>query len=250
MKTEILYGYHPVLEAIRSNRRTVFEVYVSNEKRIGRLETIVNLASSSNVPVKRQPASWIQAMVKTASHQGICAKVGPYPLADLSEMLAKADDSDLFLLLLDNIVDPHNLGALIRTAFCVAADGVVIPKDRAAPPTPAVSKSSAGALEHVLLARVTNMTATIKTLKQQGVWVIGLDKDSEVNMFQSDLTGPLALVVGGEEHGIRPLVRQQCDGLISIPQSREVDSLNASAAGAVAMYEAFRQRRWAKSIDS
>jgi 23S rRNA (guanosine2251-2'-O)-methyltransferase len=182
-------------------------------------------------------------MAKTASHQGICAKTGPYPLMSISEMLVKTKNSDPLLILLDNIVDPHNLGALIRTAFCVGADGVVIPKDRSAPPTPAVSKSSAGALEHVLLARVTNMTATIKTLKQQGVWVIGLDKYAEVNIYQSDLTGPMALVVGGEEHGIRPLVRKHCDGLISIPQSPDVDSLNASVAGAVAMYEAFRQRQ-------
>ena len=242
MKTEILYGYHPVLEAIRSGRRKVLEVYVSNEKRIRRLETIENLASSTNVPVKLKPVSRIHSMAKTASHQGICAKVGPYPLMSTSEMLVKTKGSDPFLILLDNIVDPHNLGALVRTAFCVGADGVVIPKDRSAPPTPTVSKSSAGALEHVLLARVTNMTATIKTLKQQGVWVIGLDKYSEANIYQSDLTGPMALVVGGEEHGIRPLVRKQCDGLISIPQSPYVDSLNASVAGAVAMYESFRQR--------
>jgi 23S rRNA (guanosine2251-2'-O)-methyltransferase len=242
MKTEILYGVHPVLEAIRCGRRTVLEVYVANEKRSRRLETIENLALSANVPVKRKPLSWIQATVKTVSHQGICAKTGPYPSVGLAEMLTKTDDRDPFLMLLDNIEDPHNLGALIRTAFCVGADGVVIPKDRSAPPTPAVSKSSAGALEHVLLARVTNMTASIKTLKQQGMWVVGLDKYSEVNIYQSDLTGPMALVVGGEEHGIRPLVRKQCDGLISIPQSPDVDSLNASVAGAVAMYEAFRQR--------
>lgn len=242
MKTEILYGYHPVLEAIRSGRRTVLEIYVSNEKRIGRLETIVQLASSAAIPLRRQPVAWIQAVAKTASHQGIAAKVEPYPFSGFSEILAGTHGLDPFLLLLDNIVDPHNLGALIRTAFCVGADGVVIPKDRAAPPTPAVSKSSAGALEHILLARVTNMTAAITTLKQQGVWVIGLDRQSKTTIYQRDFTGPMALVVGGEEHGIRPLVRRQCDGWVSIPQNRGVDSLNASVAGAVAMYEAFRQR--------
>lgn len=243
MKTEILYGHHPVLEALRAKRRSVMEVCVSDAKRLGRSKEVEDLAESAGVPVKRVPMARIQALADTAQHQGICARVGPYPLADIADMLPGQEGAAPFLILLDNIVDPHNLGALIRTAFCVGAHGVVVPKDRSAPPSPAVSKSSAGVMEHVLLARITNMTATIKILQQQGLWVMGLDKPSGENIYRSDLTGPLALVVGSEERGIRPLVRRQCDRLISIPQSHDVDSLNASVAGAVAMYEAFRQRQ-------
>jgi 23S rRNA (guanosine2251-2'-O)-methyltransferase len=242
MKTEILYGYHPVLEAVRSGRRKILEVCISDEKRIRRLALIEDLASTANIPVRRTSPSRIRSMSKTASHQGVCAKVGPYPLISISEILRNPQGAAPFLMLLDNIVDPHNLGALIRTAFCVGSDGVVIPKDRSAPPTSTVSKSSAGALEHILLSRVTNMTATIKTLKQQDFWVVGLDRESDENIYQSDLTGPMALVVGGEARGIRPLVKKQCDKLISIPQNPDVNSLNASVAGAVAMYEAYRQR--------
>lgn len=241
MKTEIIYGYHPVLEAIRGGRRKVFEIFVPLEKSGDRTADIENRAAGVNVPVSRIALPRLRAMAGTASHQGVCARVGSYEPASLSEILAKAEH-DPFLLLLDGIVDPHNLGALIRTAACAGVDGVVTPKDRSAPPTPAVSKASAGALEHMLLARVTNMVATIKKLKQQGVWVVGLDSASREHIYRCDLKGPLALVVGGEEKGIRPLVATNCDRLASIPQRGNVESLNASAAGAVAMYEAMRQR--------
>jgi len=134
------------------------------------------------------------------------------------------------------------LGALLRTALCAGVDGIVIPKDRSALPTPAVSKASAGALEHSSLARVTNMVNTIKHLKEKGLWILGLDRIAEQSVFSSDLKGSIALVVGGEAKGIRPLVKKHCDMLMSIPQSSRINSLNASAAGAVVMYEAFRQR--------
>ncbi len=146
------------------------------------------------------------------------------------------------LLLLDNVLDPQNLGAIIRTALSVGIDGIIIPKDRSAMPTPAVSKTSAGAIEHVCLIRVTNMVDTIKVLKQQGVWVVGLDKGADKTVYSSDLTGSVAIVIGGEEKGIRPLVKKNCDFLVSIPQIGQVNSLNASVAAAIAMYEAFRQR--------
>ena len=147
------------------------------------------------------------------------------------------------ILLLDNIVDPRNLGALIRTAVCIDTDAVIVPKDRSARPTPIVSKASAGALEHIRLVRVTNMVNTIKALKNGGGWVAGMDRTSDKSIFNNDLTVPVAIVVGGEESGIRPLVKKHCDFLMSIPQTGPVDSLNASVAGAVVMYEVFRQRR-------
>jgi 23S rRNA (guanosine2251-2'-O)-methyltransferase len=151
--------------------------------------------------------------------------------------------SNPFLLLLDNIMDPHNLGALIRTALCVGIDGVIIPKDRSAQPSPTVSKASAGALEHISLSRVTNMVDTIKMLKKNGLWIAGMDKMSTESIFTCDLKGFNAIVIGGEGKGVRPLVKKHCDILLSIPQIGPLDSLNASVAGAVAMYEIFRQRQ-------
>ena len=151
--------------------------------------------------------------------------------------------SNSFLLLLDNIMDPHNLGALIRTALCVGVNGVIIPKDRSAQPTPTVSKSSAGALEHICLSRVTNMVNTITMLKKSGLWIAGMDKISADSIFTCDMKRFNAIVIGGEGKGLRPLVKKNCDMLLSIPQTGPLDSLNASAAGAVVMYEAFRQRR-------
>jgi 23S rRNA (guanosine2251-2'-O)-methyltransferase len=150
------------------------------------------------------------------------------------------------LLLLDQIVDVQNLGSLIRTALCAGAKGVVITRKRAAHPSPAVSKASAGALEHLPVARVANMTEAIKQLKNTGFWIVGLGGRSGRSLFEVDLTGPLALVIGGEQKGIRPLVRRHCDFLAAIPQQGPLDSLNASAAGAVALFEAVRQRRAAR----
>jgi 23S rRNA (guanosine2251-2'-O)-methyltransferase len=147
------------------------------------------------------------------------------------------------LVLLDSIVDPNNLGAIVRTAHCVGADALVVPTDRAVGATPSVSKASAGALEYTRICRVTNLAGTIQMLKKKGVWVAGLAMEGSQTIFQADLNGPLALVVGGEEKGLRPLVRQHCDYLVSIPLRGRVDSLNASAAAAVVLYEAFRQRQ-------
>ena len=185
-----------------------------------------------------------KALVGAVVHQGVAARVSPYPLAAVTDILqtAKGRDGKLFLLMLDNIMDPQNLGALIRTAVCVGINGVILPKDRSAPPTPAVSKASAGALEHINLTRVTNLVNTIKDFKKSGLWIIGLQKDAEQSIYAGDMTGSIAIVIGGEQKGIRPLVKKNCDFLVSIPQQGSVDSLNASVAAAVAMYEALRQR--------
>ena len=152
-------------------------------------------------------------------------------------------DGSGLVLVLDGLVDPRNVGALIRTALCVGVTGVILPKDRSVSMTPAVSMASAGALEHIRLARVTNISETLKQLKFTGFWVAGLDPSVEQSIFEVDLSGPLALVVGSEEKGIRLLVKKNCDFLVSIPQKSRVDSLNVSVAGAVALYETFRQRQ-------
>lgn len=240
--TEILYGYHPVREALRAGRRKLLEICLPKGKSSPRLEELVSLAVAARVPIKQIPMGRIETMAGTQSHQGVCAIVGPYPWNDLSRLLKTTKGVDPFLLLLDHVVDPHNLGALLRTAFCAGLDGVVITKDRSAQPTPAVSKASAGTMEHISLTRVTNMVSTMTTLKESGLWIAGLDKHKGKNIFVTDLTGPMALIIGSEEKGIRPLVKKHCDLMVAIPQIGDVDSLNASVAGGVVMYETYRQR--------
>jgi 23S rRNA (guanosine2251-2'-O)-methyltransferase len=155
-----------------------------------------------------------------------------------------------WLLILDGVVDPQNLGALMRTAVCAGMGAVVLPKDRSARPGPAVSRASAGALEHARLAVVTNIVATIQALKPLGLWIVGLDKDDGQPLFASDLSGPLAIVVGAEGKGIRPLVRRHCDFLVAVPQVGPIDSINASVAGAVVIYESWRQRHSTRRAES
>ena len=241
---EILYGIHPVAEALKAGRREFVEIYLAGEKLSGRVLQTAALAKTRGIPVKKMSAAQLAAIARSEMHQGIGAGVGPYPLVDMDIILNKPADNGRghFLLMLDSILDPHNFGALVRTADAVGIDGIIMPKDRSAPPSPAVSKASSGALEHVLLARVTNMVSTIKELKRQGIWIVGMDRDADRSLFGSDLADSIAFIIGGEEKGIRPLVKQNCDFLVSIPQAGRVESLNASAAGAVVMYEAFRQR--------
>jgi len=241
---ELLYGIHPVTEALRTGRRRFFEIFVVKGRRSERLEQTLALATAAKIPVRELTRSRLQARTNTDENQGIAARVTGYPLVGISEILDRSchGGNDPFILLLDSIVDPHNLGALVRTAFCAGIQGIVIPKDRSAGPVPAASKASAGALEHVHLAKVVNVVNTIRELKKKEIWVAGTDPSAEKNLYTCDLTGPLAIVIGGEEKGIRPLVGNHCDFLMSIPQKGALNSLNASVAGAIVLYEAFRQR--------
>jgi len=243
MKTEILYGFHPVFEALKAGRREFSEIYIIDEKDSKRFEKISGQVKERNIPLKMVKSQQLQRIIGSDLHQGIGARVGEYPFAAFEDILndIQPGNND-FLLLLDNVVDPHNLGALVRTALCVGVSGIIITKDRSASPTPAVSKASAGALEHVMLCKVTNMVGAIKEIKEKGFWVVGMDAGAEKPVFSCELGHQLAIVIGGEGKGIRPLVKTNCDFLVSIPQKGSVSSLNASVAGAVVMYEAFRQR--------
>ena len=195
------------------------------------------------IPLRSLPLER-QTIAGAVSHQGVAARVSAYPLVDAADLLETAISGDRppLLLLLDHVVDPHNLGAIIRTALCAGIDTVILPKDRSAYPSPAVSKVSAGALEYMRVAQVNNIVRVVKMLKDRDLWIVGLDQNAGQSIYNSDLTGAIALVVGGEEKGIRSLVKRNCDFLISIPQTGRVGSLNASVAGAIAMYEAYRQR--------
>ena len=244
MKAEILYGFHPVYEALRAGRRTFHEIYISNQKHAKRIRPITSTLERKDLPITEVSPSRLQTIAGTVSHQGIAARVTAYPLVDVADLLvaAKSAHRPPLLLLLDHIVDPHNLGAIIRTAACAGVDAVILPKDRSAHPSPAVSKISAGALEHVRVALVNNLVRVVKTLKDRDWWIMGLDQNAGQSIYDADLTGAIGLVIGGEERGIRALVKQNCDFLISIPQTGKVAALNASVAGAIVMYESYRQR--------
>jgi 23S rRNA (guanosine2251-2'-O)-methyltransferase len=252
VKSEILYGFHPVYEALVAARRHVFEIFIEKGKASKRHEKIAAIAESRNLPLKMIVSAQIESMAVASAHQGVAARVSAYPLVEMSAILdlVRLAEGAGFLLLLDNILDPHNLGAIIRTASCVGIEGVVIPKDRSVPPTPSVSKTSAGALEHVKMARVNNLVRTVKMLKENGLWIIGMDQTAQQNIYSIDLTGPLAVIIGGEEKGIRPLVKRNCDFLLSIPQIGPIGSLNASVAAAIVLYESFRQRQTLSSEKS
>jgi 23S rRNA (guanosine2251-2'-O)-methyltransferase len=244
VKTEILYGFHPVYEALRAGRRTFHEIYISNQAPTKRIQQITSAVGRKKLPLKEVSPSKLQTIAGAVSHQGIAARVTAYPLVDVADLLeaAKSADRPPLLLLLDHIVDPHNLGAIIRTAVCAGIDAVIIPKDRSAHPSPAVSKVSAGALEYIRVALVNNLVRVVRSLKEREWWIVGLDQNAGQSLYHADLTGAIGLVIGGEEKGIRALVKQNCDFLISIPQTGKVAALNASVAGAIVMYESYRQR--------
>jgi 23S rRNA (guanosine2251-2'-O)-methyltransferase len=240
LKQEVIYGVRPVIEALRSPRREVFEV----REAAGTAE-VAEAAAASGVPVKRVDRARIEELANGGVHQGIVARVGPYQYSGLDEILAAPDP---LVLVLDGVTDPRNLGAILRAADGAGASGVVIPKDRAAGVTAAAVKASAGASEHARVARETNLRRAIDRMKKSGLWVYAAEDEAEreggTPYYALDLTGPVALVLGGEGRGIRRLVREGCDGAVSIPMLGAVGSLNVSVAAAILLYEARRQRGW------
>ena len=237
---EFLYGVNPVMEAFKAKRRKIYELFIVSEKASDKFSEIIKLAGNVNVPVARLSYSELSKLAGTDSHQSVIARVSPYPLVDISELMTNKEDG--LILILDGIEDPQNLGAIARTALCAGADGIIIPKDRAAAPVPSASKASAGALEHIKIAKVTNLVTTIKELQKNSFWIAGLDGDSDSSLYKTDLTSSLGIVIGGEDRGLRDLVRKNCDFVVSIPQKSPFNSLNASVAGAVVVYEVLRQR--------
>lgn len=244
MKTEILYGTHAVREALAAGRREVVEIWVDRSVlSSARLQTILSSAETRRIPVREMKPGQIASLAGTSAHQGVAARASVYGSHDLAEVLNAVRRPALgFFLALDQIVDPHNLGAMLRSALCAGVEAVLVPKDRSAPPTPAVSKISAGALEHIRLVQVTNLVRALEMLKGRGLWAVGLDRSAADSLFSADFNLNLVLVVGGEGRGMRPLVRRTCDRLVSIPQVGPLDSLNASVAAGIALFEIGRQR--------
>jgi len=243
---EILYGRNAVYEALRAGRRRCENVLIAEGiQESGTASRILALAAESGIPIKRIERQQLDRL-GPVNHQGVAAQVESYPYAELDTILSLAQQrKELpFLLLLNCLQDPQNLGTLLRTAEAVAVHGIAIPRHRAAQITPAVSNASAGAVEHLLIAQVTNLVRTMAELKEQGVWILGLEHAPEAQNYREvDLNMPLALVVGSEGRGLSRLVRERCDLLIQLPMRGKVNSLNVSVAGSIALYEAWQQRQ-------
>jgi 23S rRNA (guanosine2251-2'-O)-methyltransferase len=231
---EVVYGVRPVIEALHSDRREVFEVLDA----VGE-KSVASKAAVKRVPVKRVPRQRIEELARGGAHQGVAARVGPYPYSSLKEILATTEP---LVIVLDSVTDPHNLGAVLRAADGAGASGVVLPKDRAVGVTSAAVKASAGASEHVPVARETNLRRALEKMKEAGMWVYALEEAEATAYTDLELSGPVAFVLGSEGRGVRRLVREGCDGAVSIPMRGAVSSLNVSVAAAVLLYEAMRQR--------
>lgn len=241
MKDELVFGVNPVREALRGSRG-VFELYVQTTATDHRLEKILELAQERGVKVIKKERNDLTRLCGSSHHQGMALKVAPFPYADLEDLIATSvrDGASGILLVLDGIQDPHNLGALIRSAACAGANGVIIPRDRACGITPSAEKSSAGAVETIPVAQVTNIAQALETLKKAGYWVYGLEGEAQQSVYELVFSGNVVLVIGSEGEGIRPLVRKQCDVVMAIPQYGGVGSLNASVAGGIALFQVAR----------
>ena len=236
-------GRNAVIEALRAGK-TIDKLYILDGCQDGPMQTIKREARKHDCMVKYVEKERLDQISQTGKHQGVIAVVAAYEYVEVEDILQVAKESGRppFLFLLDGIGDPHNLGAIIRTAYQAGAHGVIIPKNRAVGLTATVARTSAGALNYLPVAKVTNMAKTIEALKKEGIWFACADMDGDV-MYDVNLTGPMGLVIGSEGEGVSRLVREKCDYLVSIPMEGKLDSLNASVAAGVLAYEIVRQRR-------
>lgn len=243
LKNDIIEGRNAVLEALRAGR-AIDKLYIARGETDRALGHIAGLARERGIAVSDCDRRKLDAMSVTKAHQGVIAVCALRSYASLDDILAVAAErgEEPFVVVCDEISDPHNLGAIIRSAECAGAHGVIIPKRRSAGLTAIVDKTSAGAAEHLPVARVPNLPSALEELKRRGVWIYGTAAEGSSPMWSTDLTGSLCLVIGSEGDGIGRLVREKCDFLVSIPLLGRVSSLNASAAAAVLLYEALRQR--------
>lgn len=240
---DILYGLHPVEEALRSGSRKFDHVCVARERHDQRLQRVIDAARQTGVRLRFEPREELTRLAGNAGHQGVVAVVRTREFLDLEDLLSEADNHPRLMLALDGIEDPQNLGALLRSADAVGVNGVILTERRAAPLTPVAVKASAGAAEHVRIARVVNLVRALEQLKQQNMWCVGLDERGTISYEDYDFTSNTVIVLGREGDGLHDLVRRTCDHLLRIPMAGAVASLNVSAAGAVVLFEAARQRR-------
>lgn len=242
----IIEGRNPIIEALKNNR-SIEKIMVNKASKEGSIKKILAMAKENKVIIQEVDRHKLDEMSESHAHQGVIAITSDYRYYDLDEILEipKERGEDPFFIILDGITDPHNLGSIIRTADAVGAHAVIIPKRRNVQITPIVAKASAGAVEYLPVCKVTNIVNTIKTLKENGLWIAAVDMDGQT-FYQQNLGGPLGLVVGSEGEGISRLVKQNCDFTVSMPMSGNVTSLNASVAGGILLYEVYRQRNASK----
>ena len=236
-------GRNAGIELLESNR-DINKIYISNGEKNGSINKIIAMAKEKRVIIQEVNKSKLEQMACSDNHQGVIAIVPPFEYCDIDDILNEANqkNEDPFILILDGIEDPHNLGAIIRTAETAGVHGIIIPKRRAAGVNSTVAKVAAGAVEHMKIARVNNIHEAIRYLKENDVWVCGTDMDTNKYYYNQDLTGPLAIVIGSEGFGMSKLVKENCDFRVKIPMKGKITSLNASVSAGIVIYEAVRQR--------
>ena len=243
IKNEIIEGRNAVIEALRAGR-AIDKIFIARGDVDKTLGHIASKAREKGIVVVESDRKKLDFMSQTHAHQGVIALCAVREYCSVDDIFALAEERDEkpFIIVCDEISDPHNLGAIIRSAECAGAHGVIIPKRRSAGLTAIVDKASAGAAEHMAIARVPNIPAAIKELKDRGLWIYGTAADGQSGLWNTDFTGSMALVIGSEGDGMGCLVRESCDFIVSLPMKGQVSSLNASAAAAIVMYEVLRQR--------
>ena len=236
-------GRNSVLELLESDR-DINKIYIQSGEKHGSIYKIISMAKERKILVTEIDKNKMRQMAQTDNYQGVIAIVPPFDYVEVEDILqdAKNKNEDPFIIILDGIEDVHNLGSIIRTAETAGVNGIIIPKRRAASVNSIVSKVSAGAIEHMKVARVNNLNETIKELKENGLWICGTDMDTNTYYYNQDLTGPIAIVIGSEGFGMSRLVKENCDFLVKIPMKGKITSLNASVSAGIVIYEAVKQR--------
>lgn len=247
MSDEFIFGRNSIIEALKSGR-SINKIMIAKGDRQGAIRELVSMAKAQGVVVQEVESAKIESFAGGARHQGVAASVSPVAFAEIEDILTAARDRNEapFLVLLDELEDPHNVGAILRTSDAAGVHGVLMPKRRSCPLSGTVAKASAGAVEYVPVARIGNIVQTMKELKEQGVWFVGADMDGDKAYYEADLTGPIAVVIGSEGQGMGRLVKENCDFLVKIPMRGKITSLNASVACSLLLYEVLRQREMKK----
>lgn len=240
----LLYGRNTVIELLKSDSRTIEKLIISNGEKKGSIIKIEGLAKEKNIKIKYKDKIYLDEISNGENHQGVIAYTSPYKYKSIEDIFKSAEEKGEtpFIIILDNIEDSHNFGAIIRTAESAGVHGIIIPKRRSVSVNSFTAKSSVGAIEYVNIVKVSNINNTIKELKQRGVWIYGADMTGD-NYYKTNLKGSIALVIGNEGKGISRLVKENCDGLIKIDMNGNINSLNASVAAGILIYEIVRQRR-------
>jgi 23S rRNA (guanosine2251-2'-O)-methyltransferase len=237
----VLYGINAVAEALKASPEKIERICVERGQKNPRVQEIIELARQNHVRISFEERPWLDRKAEGSRHQGVVCFAAEMATFDADDIVAQAKSPGL-LVILDGIEDPHNLGAILRSAEAAGADGVFLPQHRSAALSATVVKASAGATSHIKLARITNIAQLIESLKKKGFWVAGLDADSDKSIWQIDLTVPMALILGSEGSGLHRLVREKCDYIVSLPIRGSVSSYNVSVAAGIALYEVIRQR--------